>query len=247
LADEPIRERGYVSNPDMVVVMDDSLLDDAEAGVRDGLGPTSLVVVNSTRGSEAVRQRWLLDAIVVSLDLSAIARDVVGAHVLSATAAGLAAKTGSLAPWTTLARAIAIELEEAGVSAGLIDRNLRAARRVFDVAPVVGLYERAAPPPRPARPPFEFPALSALSAAPSIATPASSLLRHTDGWRVDRPVIDESRCTRCLLCFVLCPEGAIALTPDNLPKVDYDHCKGCLICVRECPPHAIHEIREAAP
>jgi pyruvate ferredoxin oxidoreductase gamma subunit len=101
-------------------------------------------------------------------------------------------------------------------------------------------------PPPPPRPLFELPTLSALRAAPSIAAPGASALRHTDGWRVARPVIDTSRCTRCLLCFVLCPEGAIALAPDNLPQVDYDHCKGCLVCVRECPPHAIDEVREAA-
>ncbi len=247
LGDEPIRARGYVSHPDMVVVMDDSLLDDAGAGVCDGLGPTSLVLVNSARGGEDIRRRSHLEAMVVSLDLSAIAFDAVGAHVLSAAAAALAARSGGLAPWDALARAIAIELADAGVRAELVDRNRRAAQRVFDLAPVAGAYARAVAPPHPARPPFEFPALSALFAAPSISTPASSLLRHTDGWRVARPVVDASRCTRCLLCFVLCPEGAIALAPDHLPLIDYDHCKGCLICARECPPHAIDELREAAP
>jgi pyruvate ferredoxin oxidoreductase gamma subunit len=145
LGDEPIRERGYVSNPDMVVVMDDSLLDDAEAGVRDGIGPTSLVLVNSARASEDVRRRGHVDATVVSLDLSAIALELIGAHVLSAVAAALAAKAGGLAPWPALALSIAIELADAGLSAELIARNRRAARCVFDAAPVAGPYGRSGP------------------------------------------------------------------------------------------------------
>jgi 2-oxoacid:acceptor oxidoreductase delta subunit (pyruvate/2-ketoisovalerate family) len=70
-------------------------------------------------------------------------------------------------------------------------------------------------------------------------------LRHTDGWRVYRPLIDRPHCTRCFLCFALCPEGAIHLDADNYPIIDYDHCKGCLVCVAECPPQVISAVREA--
>jgi 2-oxoacid:acceptor oxidoreductase delta subunit (pyruvate/2-ketoisovalerate family) len=72
----------------------------------------------------------------------------------------------------------------------------------------------------------------------------TSALRTTEGWRVSRPVIDLGRCTRCFLCFALCPEGAIRLDTENYPIIDYDHCKGCLVCVTECPPRAIAEVRE---
>ena len=39
LGDGPIGERGYVTSPDLVVVMDASLLDDPEALVLDGIAP----------------------------------------------------------------------------------------------------------------------------------------------------------------------------------------------------------------
>jgi 2-oxoacid:acceptor oxidoreductase delta subunit (pyruvate/2-ketoisovalerate family) len=73
---------------------------------------------------------------------------------------------------------------------------------------------------------------------------ATSALRTTEGWRVSRPVIDLAHCTRCFLCFALCPEGAIRLDDASYPIVDYDHCKGCLVCVNECPTHTIAEVRE---
>jgi len=83
-------------------------------------------------------------------------------------------------------------------------------------------------------------------AAPSTSGAATSALRTTEGWRVYRPVIDLPRCTRCFLCFVLCPEAAIRLDQQHYPIIDYEHCKGCLVCVTECPPHAIEQVREAA-
>ena len=202
--------------------------------------------MNSAIGAEDLRRRRPIAAAVVSLDISAIVLAVLGDHVLSAAAAAFAAKAARVAAWGVLEQAIGRELADVGVSATRIERNLLAARQVFDHAPAVGLRERPAPLPRPVGSLFALPHVSALLAAPSIAVGGSSALRHTDGWRTSRPVIDEPRCTRCLLCFVLCPEGAISLTPDNLPKVDYDHCKGCLVCVRECPPAAIREVAEVA-
>jgi len=63
---------------------------------------------------------------------------------------------------------------------------------------------------------------------------------------VERPVVERARCTRCLVCFVYCPEGAIALDDEAWPVVDYAHCKGCLVCATECPPQAIAVVPEAA-
>jgi pyruvate ferredoxin oxidoreductase delta subunit len=94
--------------------------------------------------------------------------------------------------------------------------------------------------------PFTLPHLPARFAAPSIDVAATSALRTTEGWRVFRPEIELAHCTRCFICFVLCPEGAIELDEQHYPVVDYAHCKGCLVCVTECPPKAITEVREAA-
>jgi 2-oxoacid:acceptor oxidoreductase delta subunit (pyruvate/2-ketoisovalerate family) len=59
-----------------------------------------------------------------------------------------------------------------------------------------------------------------------------------------RPVIDLERCTHCWICFVHCPDGAIALAAGDEPQVDYGVCKGCLICAEECPIDAISTTRE---
>jgi len=64
------------------------------------------------------------------------------------------------------------------------------------------------------------------------------------GWRTFKPVIDQDKCIRCLLCWVYCPEGVIGKENEKL-EIDYDYCKGCGICAHECPQKAIDMVREA--
>lgn len=80
------------------------------------------------------------------------------------------------------------------------------------------------------------------SVAVPIARPSIGSAGKTGLWRVHRPVIDYSKCTSCLLCWLYCPEGAI--TPGERPTVDYDYCKGCGICSEECPTGAIRMVKE---
>ena len=66
----------------------------------------------------------------------------------------------------------------------------------------------------------------------------------TTGWRVNRPVIDDTKCTNCLICWIYCPEPAILRHGNAKVTIDYDHCKGCGICEAECPLKAIKMVRE---
>lgn len=53
-----------------------------------------------------------------------------------------------------------------------------------------------------------------------------------------RPNIDLSKCTRCKLCWLYCPEGVVRMVEKG-PTVDYARCKGCGVCAEECPTKAI--------
>jgi pyruvate ferredoxin oxidoreductase gamma subunit len=242
----PIYERGYIETPDAVVLMDHSLLAQADAAVLHGLDASSLVLANSAQSGDALQERYGIPGRVVTLDVSSIALDLLGHHLLSAPVAGFATKVARVASWELLARAVQIELAEISLRDEMIQRNVEATRRAFDAAPALGLAERTPLTAAPAAAPFIVPRLSARVAAPSITAAGSSALRTMEGWRVFRPLIELGRCTRCFLCFALCPEGAIRLDADNYPVVDYEHCKGCLVCVTECPPKAITEVREQA-
>jgi len=241
----PIAERGYIERPDVAVVMDDSLLSQPEASVLDGVSAATLLLANTRQTAEDLCVRFGIAARIVTLDVSEIALALLGHHLLSAPTAGFTVKATGLAGWDDVTRAVAIELADIGVATDLVGRNLAATRRAFDDASFVGLVARTltAAPAAAARG-FVLPRLPASIAAPSVLAGATSAVQTTEGWRVSRPVIDLARCTRCFLCFALCPEGAISLDAANYPIVDYGHCKGCLVCVTECPPRAIAEVRE---
>jgi 2-oxoacid:acceptor oxidoreductase delta subunit (pyruvate/2-ketoisovalerate family) len=73
-------------------------------------------------------------------------------------------------------------------------------------------------------------------------SPSLMLVNKTGGWRSSRPVIDEERCTGCLICWKYCPDACIE--PDEKPRIDLDYCKGCGLCAEECPFDAILMVRE---
>lgn len=70
-----------------------------------------------------------------------------------------------------------------------------------------------------------------------------SLEYKTGGWRTLKPVINLSKCTRCMLCWLFCPDMAIVWNGRDV-VVNYDYCKGCGICAHECPVKAIDMVSE---
>ncbi|TYO95772.1 pyruvate ferredoxin oxidoreductase delta subunit [Geothermobacter ehrlichii] len=83
----------------------------------------------------------------------------------------------------------------------------------------------------------------------SAATSGPGDAGRTGSWRVERPVIDYSRCTpartgrhACHLCWFYCPDVAVSKTIE--PQFDLDYCKGCGICAEECPVGAITMVAE---
>lgn len=77
-----------------------------------------------------------------------------------------------------------------------------------------------------------------------LSLPTVGSMGKTGSWRTFRPEINFSKCTRCTLCWVYCPDAAITRGEDDSPKIDYDYCKGCGICTNECPTKAITMKRE---
>ncbi len=55
----------------------------------------------------------------------------------------------------------------------------------------------------------------------------------------DRAVVDETLCTGCNICAVICPFGAIEKNEVGIAQVNEDLCKGCGLCSASCPERAI--------
>jgi pyruvate ferredoxin oxidoreductase delta subunit len=79
-------------------------------------------------------------------------------------------------------------------------------------------------------------------AATATVTDGSS--GKTGLWRLKRPEQDRAKCTRCLMCWLYCPEAAIGRDEHDNVFVRYDYCKGCGICETVCPVKAIKMVKE---
>lgn len=240
LGTTPIDRRGYIDAPDLVVVLDDSLLNEAPAHVFHGVQAKTPVIVNSTVNGCEVGAESLPPANFVYLDLSTMARRVMGRTIVSAAAAAVAAKAVPAIPLELLLEAVDTELAEFDLPRELVEQNQLAARQAYAMAPVITLNGATKAPQRIAPAIESLPYLtSPRFVGSTIRHRASATLRDTGSWRMERPEIELVKCKRCFLCFLYCPEAAIGLDAENFPHIDYDHCKGCLICYEECPTDAI--------
>ena len=240
LGREPIDERGYVETPGLAVVMDDSLLKEAPEQVFHGIHAHTPLFVNADPDRLAARRKELPPASYIFIDLSAIARELIGRAFISAAAAAVAARSIPAIGIEALDKAVKIEIAEFGLPADIVEKNVAAARKAYAQAPVVAVS------PGPTAAEIletawqAVPYLgSAQFAGPTISHRGSAVLRETGNWRIERPEIDLAKCKRCFLCYLYCPEAAMGLDAENFPHVDYDHCKGCMICFEECPTDAI--------
>lgn len=77
-----------------------------------------------------------------------------------------------------------------------------------------------------------------------VTDPGSADQYETGGWRSDRPIFDNSKCNKCGLCFIFCPEGCVDQQDDGLYEANLFYCKGCGICAKECPKDVITMIEE---
>jgi 2-oxoacid:acceptor oxidoreductase delta subunit (pyruvate/2-ketoisovalerate family) len=63
-------------------------------------------------------------------------------------------------------------------------------------------------------------------------------------WREKKPVWDRSRCFKCGLCWLSCPDAAVRLVDEGFYDSDPERCKGCGICAGVCWNDAITMVPE---
>lgn len=77
-----------------------------------------------------------------------------------------------------------------------------------------------------------------------VTEPGNAREYRTGDWRSQVPRYDFSKCIKCGLCQLYCPEGCIKENADGYFEADLFWCKGCGICARECPTGVISMAEE---
>lgn len=243
----PIRERGNIAQPDLIVVADDTLVPIVAAGVLAGIAARTVLLINTFASTSEWQRRLNMSCPVIVLPARLEVADRAELPFLGTMCAGAAARLVGVIGREALEAALREELGPLGET--VLEKNLEHALWAFDaMASAAGAAAEAPEPSAAELPPagwITLPFEDAEISAPDIRAPMTSVEVRTGLWRTMRPVLDEQLCKRCAwVCSTLCPDSAIRVLPDGRPDIDYDHCKGCLICVAVCPPHAIRAIPE---
>ena len=78
-----------------------------------------------------------------------------------------------------------------------------------------------------------------------VVSDAGSASRYKTGdWRSMRPIVNKDHCVRCGVCFIFCPDMAVAKTDEGYFEADLYYCKGCGICAHECVTQCITMVQE---
>jgi len=241
ISEEPIMERGVITGPDIVIVMDETLLHDPQAMPISGLKEGGIVLINTPHSPMEASAKYKITAQVITLDITKISLDMLGSTILSTLAGAVASRIAGLRE-DSLRAAVEKELSEIITDRGLLEKNINASLYCFNaIIPVeiktAGVIQKGS---SVITMPFETAEIS----SPAIIATGNTPLRLTGNWRVFRPVWNYDDCTKCMNCVARCPDGCILVNEDGFPYTDYNNCKGCLICVEECPTKTLGMVRE---
>jgi pyruvate ferredoxin oxidoreductase gamma subunit len=240
ISDEPILERGHLSSPSLLAIGDDSLLDDSTIDLLADITDKTVILLNTCKSSEHIRSRYGIGPALVVADLSELASRIIGrnAMVSVALAGAIARMLGQ--DFNDLRQSLDLELKNIRIGGEELERNIRLAQQAFDLAEPIKIIEgpiqRYGKPAACIELEYQDPKISTCT----IVSPGNTRTRRVGDWSNFKPIIDLDKCTKCMICFVYCPDSAITIDSDSkYPIVDYGACKGCNICFTECPPKAI--------
>ncbi|MEO0010032.1 MAG: 2-oxoacid:acceptor oxidoreductase family protein [candidate division WOR-3 bacterium] len=133
LSEEPIYSHSGIKNPDIVVVLDPSLIE--PAGVTEGLKPDGILLVNTAEPPDALRKRLNLpeSVRVYTVDASTIALETVGRDVPNTPMLGALARVTGVLELEPMIAAIRSKLgAKFRGREKLVEDNLRSIRRAFE-------------------------------------------------------------------------------------------------------------------
>lgn len=244
VSQKTILERGPISLPDLLLIGDETLLEDPQAAPICGSDEQTVLFINSEKDPQILKGSFNLPSLPVTCGLTKLCLQYLNDGMVRSTALGAAGArlTGRIS-LEDLLESVEIELDVMGIAGQPLQSNLDLVREVFGALNPVTIKERE----ESALSPSKLMVLEqkeVQDAAPIITATRNMVQRKTGNWRIHRPEINYEDCNNCMICYARCPEGVIEMDPEGKPVIDYDHCKGCMICAQECPKHSIKTLWE---
>lgn len=240
---EKIRVKSQVYEPDILVVLDESLLEIDPVG--EGLKPSGKAVINTTKMPEEIDLGVEVECGTV--DATGIALESIKAPIVNTAILGALARVFDVISLESILNAIMNRFgEKLGHQSGVM--NAEAARIAYLRTKIGRCSARRQLAKTKVWLPawYEIPPGNALpqhAIEGVLIGPGSMVQNYTGTWRTLTPHYTKDKCIRCLRCWFSCPEGCIERMEDDYERWDYRYCKGCGICAQVCPVNAIEMIR----
>ena len=238
ISTKPLTIHSGIASPDIIAVLDDTLLESPE--VLTGMRVDTTLIANVPYSPKELRNiNPAFGALkrVATVDASTIAMETVKRNMPNTPMLGAVASVTGVVSLDTLKSAIPEHLpERVRRRPELVEANLTAIERAFNE---VQVDEEPINSPDVLEKQLgtgELPPWEELAVAGIITEPATSLAYKTGTWRDERPIWDAEKCTSCFLCFIHCPDNAVMVKDGKVVGINYDYCKGCGICAIVCPP-----------
>ncbi len=122
-----IRTREHVYNPDILIILDATLLEVTD--VTAGCNKKTLVIVNSSKNKKNLKID-LPEENIFSVDATKVALDIIGKNIANTTILGAFSKATELVSLESLKKAIKQKFEEKGKK--IIDKNIKAVQKAYN-------------------------------------------------------------------------------------------------------------------
>jgi len=121
---EPIRIRTEIVQPDVVVVLDPSLL--RIANVTSGLKANGILVVNTRKRDEELRKEFGIKWSLATVDATSIAREILGVPITNTTMVGAMVRATEVVKLESLVEPLKHRFDR------LAERNIKAMQKAYE-------------------------------------------------------------------------------------------------------------------
>jgi pyruvate ferredoxin oxidoreductase gamma subunit len=131
ISDEPIRRHCGIENPDIVIVLDPTLLESAAAGVTAGGRDETVYIINTIERPARIRERLkIASGKVFTIDAQQIALDCVGRPIPNMPMIGALLAATEMMPLDELTGSLTARLKSK-FSQAVVDGNVAAVERAY--------------------------------------------------------------------------------------------------------------------
>lgn len=239
VSDDPIYLRERIDFPDMVVVLDPTLL--GMINVTEGLARGGMIIINAPdENSPALKELSRTYQIAV-VDAGRIARQILGVPITNTAIIGALVQASGVVSLASLLSPVETRFGR------LAQKNIAAMKSAFEATRVFPAEKKETAGKKPSEPSWEtvvrgeaLHPFNEIEVGGDVYPAGSCKEFHTGNWRTSGiPVMDKEKCVACGICWILCPDTAFRPNDQGGFEWDGRYCKGCGICVESCPKGAL--------